>query len=114
MAPKKKSATDKAKKPAQAKVEEPPAPVKAKEKALKAKKAALRGAHAKRTKKIRTTVHFKRPKTLKLPRNPKYPRKSVPKRWRLDQFKIIKYPLTTESAMKKIEDNNTLVFLVDK
>merc|ERR1719495_197730 len=114
MAPKKKPATDKAKKPAAPKVEEPPAPVKAKEKALKAKKAALRGAHSKRTKKIRTSVHFKRPKTLKLPRNPKYPRKSVPKRCRLDQFKIIKYPLTTESAMKKIEDNNTLVFLVDK
>ena len=34
--------------------------------------------------------------------------------FRLDQWKIIKYPLTTESAMKKIEDNNTLVFLVDK
>jgi large subunit ribosomal protein L23Ae len=26
---------------------------------------------------------------------------------------VIKAPLTTESAMKKIEDNNTLVFLVD-
>lgn len=24
-----------------------------------------------------------------------------------------RYPLTTESAMKKIEDNNTLVFIVD-
>lgn len=34
--------------------------------------------------------------------------------FRLDQFKIVKYPLTTESAMKKIEDNNTLVFIVDK
>lgn len=33
---------------------------------------------------------------------------------RLDQFKIVKFPLTTESAMKKIEDNNTLVFIVDK
>jgi len=32
----------------------------------------------------------------------------------LDQFKIVKFPLTTESAMKKIEDNNTLVFIVDK
>lgn len=30
---------------------------------------------------------------------------------RLDQFSIIKYPLTTESAMKKIEDHNTLVFI---
>lgn len=32
----------------------------------------------------------------------------------MDQFKIVKFPLTTESAMKKIEDNNTLVFIVDK
>ena len=33
--------------------------------------------------------------------------------FRLDHFKIIKYPLTTEAAMKKIEDNNTLVFIVE-
>ena len=26
---------------------------------------------------------------------------------------IVRFPLTTESAMKKIEDNNTLVFIVD-
>lgn len=31
----------------------------------------------------------------------------------MDKFSIIKYPLTTESAMKKIEDNNTLVFIVN-
>jgi ribosomal protein L23 len=29
----------------------------------------------------------------------------------MDCFSIIKYPLTTESAMKKIEDHNTLVFI---
>lgn len=29
----------------------------------------------------------------------------------MDPFNIVKYPLTTEAAMKKIEDNNTLVFL---
>eukprot|EP00105_Crassostrea_gigas_P018918 XP_011437178.1 PREDICTED: 60S ribosomal protein L23a [Crassostrea gigas] len=34
--------------------------------------------------------------------------------FRLDRFSIVKFPLTTESAMKKIEDNNTLVFIVDK
>jgi len=28
-----------------------------------------------------------------------------------DAHNIIKHPLTTESAMKKIEDNNTLVFI---
>ena len=30
---------------------------------------------------------------------------------RMDAYNIIKHPLTTESAMKKIEDNNTLVFI---
>merc|ERR1712029_735804 len=50
-------------------------------------------------------------KTLSLPRNPKYPRKAVPKRDKMDAYAIIKHPLTTESAMKKIEDNNTLVFI---
>lgn len=34
--------------------------------------------------------------------------------FRLDKYSIVKFPLTTESAMKKIEDNNTLVFIVDK
>ncbi|CAJ0847602.1 3176_t:CDS:2, partial [Entrophospora sp. SA101] len=29
------------------------------------------------------------------------------------KFKILKNPLNTESAMKKIEDTNTLVFIVD-
>ena len=27
----------------------------------------------------------------------------------MDSYAVLKYPLTTESAMKKIEDNNTLV-----
>ncbi|CAK8676648.1 large ribosomal subunit protein uL23-like [Clavelina lepadiformis] len=85
----------------------------AKEKALKAKKAVLKGLHSHRKKKMRKSVHFRRPKTLKLPRAPKYPRKSVAKRNKMDQFVIVKHPLTTESAMKKIEDNNTLVFIVD-
>ena len=31
-----------------------------------------------------------------------------------DALSLIKYPLTTEHAMKKIEDENTLVFIVDK
>ncbi|XP_004519023.1 60S ribosomal protein L23a [Ceratitis capitata] len=81
---------------------------------LKAKKVQtkiVKGAFGTRTRKIRTNVHFRRPKTLVLPRRPKYPRKSVPTRNRMDAYNIIKYPLTTEAAMKKIEDNNTLVFL---
>jgi large subunit ribosomal protein L23Ae len=31
----------------------------------------------------------------------------------MDAHNIILYPLNTESAMKKIEENNTLVFIVD-
>eukprot|EP00978_Attheya_sp_CCMP212_P002687 scaffold5493_cov52-Attheya_sp.AAC.7 len=62
---------------------------------------------------IHTKVHFYRPKTLSLERNPKYSSKSVPKKNTLDKHSIIKYPLTTESSMKLIEDSNTLVFIVD-
>ena len=83
--------------------------------AAKAKTAAksLAGESIKKSVKKRYTTAFHRPKTLRLLRNPKYSRKSVPKVNPLDQFSILKYPLTTESAMKKIEDNNTLVFIVD-
>lgn len=82
-------------------------------KAKDASKAALKGKNQLRKKKVRTNVHFRRPSTLRLPRNPKCPTKSSAKAPRLDQFSTIKHPLTTESAMKKIEDNNTLVFIVD-
>ncbi|KAF3827098.1 hypothetical protein GH733_002584 [Mirounga leonina] len=94
---------------------EAPAPPKAeaKAKALKAKKAVLKGVHSHKKKKIRTSPTFRRPKTLRLRRQPKYPRKSAPRRNKLDHYAIIKFPLTTESAMKKREDNNTLVFIVD-
>ena len=82
--------------------------------ALKAAKAVKSGAtFKKKTKKIRTSVTFHRPRTLKKARNPKYPRISAPPRNKLDHYQILKFPLTTESAMKKIEDNNTLVFIVD-
>ncbi|XP_020525173.1 60S ribosomal protein L23A isoform X1 [Amborella trichopoda] len=86
-----------------------------KARALKAAKAVKSGASTlkKKTKKIRTSVTFHRPKTLTKERNPKYPRISAPPRNKLDHYQILKYPLTTESAMKKIEDNNTLVFIVD-
>ncbi|GMP22893.1 hypothetical protein CsSME_00000701 [Camellia sinensis var. sinensis] len=69
--------------------------------ALKVVKSGLL-TFKKKVKKIRTTVTFHRPRTLKKDRNPKYP-----------HISILKYPLTTKSAMKKTEDNNTLVFIVD-
>jgi len=62
---------------------------------------------------IHTKTHFYRGKTLALPKAPKYAPRSTPKKNTLDKFSIIKYPLTTESSMKLIEDSNTLVFIVD-
>ncbi|GMH93191.1 hypothetical protein TrVE_jg8786 [Triparma verrucosa] len=76
--------------------------------------AALKGTKkSKKGTRIHTKTHFYRTKTLELPRKPKYASKSNPSMSRSEKFKVIKSPLTTESAMKKIEDNNTLVFLVD-
>mmetsp|Transcript_28917 Transcript_28917/g.42874 ORF Transcript_28917/g.42874 Transcript_28917/m.42874 type:complete len:141 (-) Transcript_28917:43-465(-) len=74
-----------------------------------------------RKKKVRVhkKIHFYRTKTLQLQRNPRYEKKAVnqlkqeARAPKVDKYKIVKYPLTTESAMKKIEDHNTLVFIVD-
>jgi len=82
-------------------------------KALSAKKKTVKGRFGTRVKKVRTVVKFRRPKTLRLKRAPKFPKKSVPNRDRMDAYSVIRYPLTTESSMKKIEDNNTLVFIVN-
>ncbi|KAH7885127.1 ribosomal protein L23, N-terminal domain-containing protein [Phlebopus sp. FC_14] len=82
-------------------------------KAKAAKKAVLQGVHSRSSRKPRFSVTFRRPKTLKLPRNPKYPRKSINHAPRMDEFRTIVSPLNTESAMKKIEEHNTLVFIVD-
>ncbi|VFV23899.1 ribosomal protein l23a-like [Lynx pardinus] len=71
---------------------EAPAPPKAeaKAKALKAKKAVLKGIHSHKKKKIQ----------------------GAPRKNKLDHYAIIKFPVTTDSATKKI-DNNTLVFIAD-
>ncbi|VFV20832.1 ribosomal protein l23a-like, partial [Lynx pardinus] len=53
------------------------------------------------------------PKTLHLRRRHKYPQKSAPRRNKFDHYAIIKFPPTTESAMEKMEDSNTPVFIVD-
>ena len=73
-----------------------------------------KGSHTKRKHRVWNKVTFRRPITLKLARTPKYERKSVKKELTWDKYTIIKYPLSTESAIKTIEDNNTLVFIVDR
>ncbi|EGC32141.1 ribosomal protein L23a [Dictyostelium purpureum] len=84
--------------------------------ATKAKAAATavkKGISNKSTRKVRTSVIFRRPKTLINPKKPAYPRRSVNKVTKMDQFRILKAPLTTESATQKIEANNTITFMVD-
>jgi large subunit ribosomal protein L23Ae len=50
------------------------------------------------SRRIRTSPVFHRPKTLALPRNPKYLRKSKPATNKFDKFTIIKHPLCTWRA----------------
>ncbi|KAG8802354.1 60S ribosomal protein L25, partial [Serendipita sp. 400] len=108
--PKAEKAEKKADKPSEAKAKD----TKGKDtKAKTAKKAALKGASSTIKRKTRTSVSFHRPKTLRLARTPKYPRTSIPHAPRMDQYRTISSPLNTESAMKKIEEHNTLVFIVD-
>jgi large subunit ribosomal protein L23Ae len=84
----------------------------AKGKAVAAAKEARVGAVANKAR-VFTKTHFYRPKTLTLARKPKYVR-AVPRATeKRNKYSVIRSPLTTESAMKKIEDNNTLVFLAD-
>merc|ERR1712151_19266 len=86
-------------------------------KAKHAAKVVKKGVNLKSSRKIRTKPRFYRPKTLSLPRDPKYPRSAKDAnsahRRKMDHYQIIKFPLATESAMKKIAENNTLVFIVD-
>ena len=60
-------------------------------------------AQKKRVGQIHTKVHFYRPHTLILNRKPKYERTSVAKENKMDAFAVIKRPVVTEAAMKKIE-----------
>ncbi|XP_044906319.1 60S ribosomal protein L23a-like [Felis catus] len=46
-------------------------------------------------------------------KRPKYPQKGDPRRSKFNHHAIIKFTLTTELAIKKPEDRNTLVFIVD-
>jgi large subunit ribosomal protein L23Ae len=71
------------------------------------------GKHIVKKYKIRKSVTFRRPRTQELKKAPKYKRKSHLKHFTYDSYSIIKYPLANESAIKTIEDNNTLVFIVD-
>jgi len=110
-APAKKAAAKKTVKKAAKKA---PAKKAAAKKAEGAKKAVTQGNRGTSKAKIRTSIRFHKPKTLRTVRKPKYPRRSSARVSKLDKHSIVRHPYTSESAMKKIEDSNTLVFIVDK
>lgn len=72
-----------------------------------------KGSHTQRKHKVWHKVTFRRPVTLHKKRTPKVVKKAVTHPNTFDKYAIVKHPLTTESAIKTIEDNNTLVFIVD-
>jgi large subunit ribosomal protein L23Ae len=58
-------------------------------------------------------VHFRRPKTLRVRRKPKFPKRAAyPIKFQND-YDILRCPVNTEAAMRKVENLNTLVFVVD-
>ena len=86
-------------------------------KAKSSAKAAISGVSKKPQKRVRTSTSFRRPHTLSTPRRPTYARSLstvvAPVQAAIDSYSIIKAPLATEAAMRKMETCNTLVFLCD-
>lgn len=83
-----------------------PSKVEAKNKAFRAKKAVLKGIHS--HPKENEFIHHPPSKESKHAAKKTaytYPKKSTLKRNKLDHYDIIKFPLTTESAMKETEYN---------
>lgn len=71
--------------------------------ALKAKKAVMKGVHRHRRRRSEPypLSSGPRPYICGGSQKLKYPRKCVPRRNKLEHYAFIKFPLTTESAMKK-------------
>jgi len=87
-------------------------------KASAAKKvaASLKKGNGRKATRVHTKVHFYKPKTLALNRDPKIEtltaKRASKKVETSKAYDVVKYPLTTETAMKNVEESNTLVFIV--
>merc|ERR1711991_866134 len=88
---------------------------KTKERALAAAKSNAKGTGKKGSARVRTSLHFHRPRTLRKLPSPKYPASFSTGKTSSHKspYNIVKYPLQTESAMTKLEEHNTIVFIVD-
>ena len=63
--------------------------------------------------KVWTKIAFHRPKTHVTPVKHKVKRVSYQKFSNYDKYSVVLHPVSSESAIRTIEDNNTLVFVVD-
>ena len=79
---------------------------------MKAKTAVLKGVHSHTQKRSAHHLHSVA-QDLASPKTAEISLKESPQEKQADHYAIIKFPLTTKSAMKKIESNNILVFIVD-
>eukprot|EP00826_Nyctotherus_ovalis_P057285 TRINITY_DN7826_c0_g2_i13.p2 TRINITY_DN7826_c0_g2~~TRINITY_DN7826_c0_g2_i13.p2 ORF type:complete len:147 (-),score=48.24 TRINITY_DN7826_c0_g2_i13:58-498(-) len=84
-----------------------------KEQARKVIKKVKKGAKAVKRVKVWTKITFRRPKTRLTPTKKKVKRVSYQKYPTKDKYTLVRYPVSSESAIRTIEDNNTLVFVVD-
>ena len=73
-----------------------------------------KGRHQAAKRKVWTKVTFRRPVTKTQKRAPIALRTGVSKAMAFDPHSIVKFPLSSESAIKTIEEHNTLVFICDR
>ena len=76
--------------------------------------AVKKGTHTTQKTKVWNKVAFRRPQVSVQKRSAKVLLRAVRAHNTFDRFAVIKHPLSSESAIKTIEDNNTLVFIVHK
>lgn len=82
-------------------------------KAVQARAVLKKGVHMKKQHKVWTKPSFRTPKTKTVKRTPKYTRISSPKAGSVNNYDLIRYPLISEAASGLMENQNTLVFIVN-
>ena len=65
------------------------------------------------TRKAYTRPQFRRPHTYRKAATIKPSNNTKSIKDSFDSFRVVKFPLTTDNALKKLENNNTLTFIVD-
>ena len=73
-----------------------------------------KGSHQAQKRKVWHKVTFRRPVTKTQKRNPIALRVGTNKPVVFNPHAIVKHPVSSESAIKTIEDHNTLVFICDR